>query len=890
MANDKKFVAKNGLETPNISISGYGEIVDSNGDWTGTLTQSQNIVYTPAGTGAVDTTVQTKLRETVSPTDFGAVGDGVTDDTAALKAMVEYVFSVSTALDTSLRKGHVKVEFPSRREYKITDTIDFGGSIGVAGQQGCRVNIDFNNCQILPAPDISGVVHSALRLWGQNATWQNLTIDFGVYCTQHEVYTHQPAGIVMNPLEANVPASGVIFSFCTYQQIIVFDAWIGFYLEPNTAPSFKNRFINCDAKGCLNWGYKMDSTPTVGISTTNVWECCHVAAKLVNSDVANGGAYYNCIQTHVPSAATEPGVGVDWETVWIENPVTNGAGYPAWDVNETRYYEDGKGYYLYALSNSTFQGGCAVDGTNNNENGNMITVDNQGGLVIMGGFHIEGYLSVSDNKYPIDVRRGYLIADELYFPGSYWMAPTENVLIGSSLGQARRVFLQDYHNYAPIVQNSPIRVINVTGINFVKTGMGVASDEVIGTPDNGALIERRIVSRDMYEQLGQNYGGSNSTVTPQTWQSGTTFAHNVGLTGSFTLNLTQNPETGSLFKARCFNSTSAISGGRTSDVIVTTTDNAKIFGPRIAKEGETLVAYKAGNSFWYTHLEYTQNYGSTFDTSIADDKWIGDVKPQVFDIQTDGLPSANVYKDYIIQVLNDSAYPKTFAVSDGTDWIRINDLQTVNSAIQAAQSQTFADGTESSPSITFTNDNDTGLYRIGDNSFGVTVGGQRYTYWDGTYTYFNNVSTGHTRMNKNSMTLEFNTNTFQDTACLFQFNGTQAGAITIQTDNTTVYGVSSDYRLKENITLLDSALDRINKIPVRRFNMINGSGRTVDGFLAHEVQQHVPEAVVGEKDEVDVDGNPKYQMIDQSKLVPLLVASIQELKQRVEQLEQQLGN
>ena len=55
--------------------------------------------------------------------------------------------------------------------------------------------------------------------------------------------------------------------------------------------------------------------------------------------------------------------------------------------------------------------------------------------------------------------------------------------------------------------------------------------------------------------------------------------------------------------------------------------------------------------------------------------------------------------------------------------------------------------------------------------------------------------------------------------------------------------------------------------------------------LAHEVSSIVPEAVTGTKDEVDADGNPVYQGIDQSKLVPLLVGAIKELTARIEALE-----
>jgi hypothetical protein len=125
----------------------------------------------------------------------------------------------------------------------------------------------------------------------------------------------------------------------------------------------------------------------------------------------------------------------------------------------------------------------------------------------------------------------------------------------------------------------------------------------------------------------------------------------------------------------------------------------------------------------------------------------------------------------------------------------------------------------------------------------------------------------------------------------FYRNGTFTGGIS-NTGSATAYNTSSDYRLKENVVLLTGASDRLQQIPVHRFNFIADPDTTVDGFIAHEVQTVVPECVTGNKDEVDDDNNPVYQGIDQSKLVPLLTAALQEavaeikaLKDRVTALE-----
>lgn len=135
---------------------------------------------------------------------------------------------------------------------------------------------------------------------------------------------------------------------------------------------------------------------------------------------------------------------------------------------------------------------------------------------------------------------------------------------------------------------------------------------------------------------------------------------------------------------------------------------------------------------------------------------------------------------------------------------------------------------------------------------------------------------------------------------------TNVGNISV-TASSTSYNTSSDYRIKENVVDLDGAIDRVKQLAPKRFNFIAEPGIVFDGFLAHEAQTVVPEAVTGTQDEVEVwqegdelpdgvsvgddkldeDGNtiPVYQGIDQSKLVPLLTAALQEAINKIETLE-----
>jgi hypothetical protein len=155
----------------------------------------------------------------------------------------------------------------------------------------------------------------------------------------------------------------------------------------------------------------------------------------------------------------------------------------------------------------------------------------------------------------------------------------------------------------------------------------------------------------------------------------------------------------------------------------------------------------------------------------------------------------------------------------------------------------------------------------------------------------------------------------------FYYSTNKVGSIT-STPSATAYNTTSDYRLKENLVELTSALDRVNEISVYRFNFIAEPNKTVDGFLAHELQSIIPEAVTGVKDEMiefgvvtrtndgtiihkDVkepkildegtewsatSSRPIYQGVDQSKIVPLLTRSVQELSIKNDTLEIQLAS
>jgi hypothetical protein len=134
--------------------------------------------------------------------------------------------------------------------------------------------------------------------------------------------------------------------------------------------------------------------------------------------------------------------------------------------------------------------------------------------------------------------------------------------------------------------------------------------------------------------------------------------------------------------------------------------------------------------------------------------------------------------------------------------------------------------------------------------------------------------------------------TAQNGNTFIQFNngGTTAGTITSNGTTTMTYGSASDYRLKKDLVPMVGALEKVALLQPKTGKWI-GDDSSFIGFVAHELQNVFPDAIVGEKDKVDEQGNPVYQMIDTgtASLVATLTAAIQELKAELDALKAKVG-
>lgn len=269
-----------------------------------------------------------------------------------------------------------------------------------------------------------------------------------------------------------------------------------------------------------------------------------------------------------------------------------------------------------------------------------------------------------------------------------------------------------------------------------------------------------------------------------------------------------------------------------------------------------------------------------------------------------------------------SATEFTRYIYDGTDHISMGLVDVTSNYYRP----TAGYGSASAPGFTFAGDTDTGIYRSGANAIGFSTGGAARLFIDASGNV-NIVGTGTFQLDGiavNATAAELNYNAGLRTASgriwvgAASFPAGNPGAVNVHsaagvpfssyvastatfvhhyfnnpngavgqiTTNgvTTTYSTSSDYRLKEDVQPLEGSVDRIKQMNPCSYNW-KWDGSPARGFLAHEMQVIVPQAVTGEKDAVDGEGKPVMQGIDHGYLMPDVVAALKELVSRVEALE-----
>ena len=200
----------------------------------------------------------------------------------------------------------------------------------------------------------------------------------------------------------------------------------------------------------------------------------------------------------------------------------------------------------------------------------------------------------------------------------------------------------------------------------------------------------------------------------------------------------------------------------------------------------------------------------------------------------------------------------------------------------------LGDGSASSPAYQFVSDTNTGMFRAASDTLAFSTGGSEKLRLDsngklylGTTSTIAGAHISHLydSANGSGITLK-STDSSGSThnQVIFDRNGSTVGTISTTASNT-AYGTTSDRRLKSNIEDAESASDKIDAMQVRQFDWNVDDSHQDYGLIAQELQPIEPIAVSGDAD------RDETMAVEYSKLVPMLIIEIQELRGRVAALE-----
>jgi hypothetical protein len=664
---------------------------------------------------------------------FGTYGDGVTDDTNAIKAALGAVAisPTSPTQEVNTWQGIRKLQFGINKKYKISETLNIQGAYaflndpdGQPNYYGCNVDVDGGGSIFYPTITANPV----MIMWGQSAVYSNMRIDPREYCTDQQIIENQLVGIRLCPIRVDELAGFAATYNSTYDRIIIDRSWRGFEMPEERNFFYRCKFQFCEATA-FDYGFYIDCNSSVGDGTSNAFQQCHVRAGDSKVGRSVGGVDYWCIQTHTSSAATQPGVGADWEDYWVEvDWYTGGGVYPAW-ATSTFYTGAGKGYYLRGGAIFAFTGHNSVDGClpHRNNVGPALTVDSPAAVVISGGLHLEAHYIAKDYVPLIDFHGADVNIDQIYVVACAFEAPTASVLIGSSpnpIVYHNSVYYQvkashaatantepgvgaDWATYWDVFGTTPeyagdwvlgdiyrvvlpARNVNLSNINRrqfvtnpfvnyiqvnmdrmenVELGLGYVSQYLMGEPTTSSYVLRDIVAIRQFEDVQS--ATANYTFVPERSDSGTHFRYNVAAPYAITMDVSAGPDIqdGAYFELCCINSSNAYTD-QAGYSRITGSAGGNVQGPTEARNGQTLCIQKQDNVY-LTWIKPTSGYRSV--DIVGQPDGINSVYTQKLDEYTVAeVPPATRWQGHMIIVTDETGgYVPAFC--DGTNWRRVTD-------------------------------------------------------------------------------------------------------------------------------------------------------------------------------------------------------------------------